>query len=194
MPPSDLLHEALTRATLQTIDPQQPPPLVQTRGRFGSPLPDSLSNLSLDPTGPAQVLADDDMIPVQTPAPSAPTSPAASATPSRNSSRSTSPSRFSALPPALTSGKLERPRSGAGKPRRDKTLEKSNSKTNSLKEANMKDPLNKLPHELSARVFSELGVDDLLVCGRVSKRWKSSSILSTSASQMPRPRLASLCA
>lgn len=158
--PSDLLHEALTRHAALVNPP---------RGRgFGSPpLTSAFSQLALD-SDPSSAIAaamtqtDDDLIPVQTPAGSRTSSPA----PSHASSRSTSPTRVSAS--------LSRPRSGAGKPRRDKTKEVEKEKANKAS----RDPLNRLPNELSAKCFGYLELDDLLVCGSVCKRWKNSQTIS----------------
>lgn len=134
---SDLLHSALNRAAFQAVSPTVP-----ERGRF--------SALSLED--------DSDLIPVETPI----NSPPASVASSRNSSRSSSPTR--------------RSRSGAGKPRRDKTAEKAKEQAN----RESRDPLVRLENVVSERIFRELGVDDLLACGAVCKRWRGSHTISTS--------------
>jgi hypothetical protein len=157
---SDLLQEALTRHAY-SVTTESDPSLSPRRGRFSPP---SLASLSLaDPDD------DNDLIPVQTPFASRQSSPA----PSHPPSRSASPTRSSPSS-ANSSSSLSRPRSGAGKPRRDKTLERGKEKAN--KES--RDPLIRLPNELNALWLAELTRDDLLICGGVCKRWKSSQTIS----------------
>ena len=116
--------------------------------------PPSLSHLTLSD--------DEDRIDVRTPLPSAPGTPTLSRGSTPSSSRSTSPSR---------KGK------GAGKPRRDKTKEREKAEANK----SSMDPLAKFPGEINGRIFGELGVDDLLSCGRVCKKWRKSQTMSASS-------------
>ncbi|KAK4047859.1 hypothetical protein OIO90_006020 [Microbotryomycetes sp. JL221] len=78
---------------------------------------------------------DDDEVEVRTPAPSLPASGASTPAGSRSSSRASSPSR--------------KGRSGAGKPRRDKTKEREKAEAN----RNPLDPMNRFPGEVNGRIF-----------------------------------------
>lgn len=106
---------------------------------------------------------DDDEIPVRTPLPSSPNSGASTPSGSATSSRSSSPSR-------------RKGGGGAGKPRRDKTKEREKAELNKR----TMDPLIKFPGEVSGRIYGELGVDDLLRCGLVCKKWRASQTISQS--------------
>lgn len=106
-------------------------------------------------------LSDDDEIEVRTPLPSSPASAASTPSGSRSSSRSSSPSR--------------KGKGGAGKPRRDKTKEREKAEANKR----TMDPLVKFPGTISGRIFGELGVDDLLLCGLVCKKWRASQTISS---------------
>jgi hypothetical protein len=118
------------------------------------------SNLNSPPPLHALSLDDDDeLVEVRTPLPSAPGSGASSPAGSRSSSRSSSPNRK---------------KGGAGKPRRDKTKEREKAEANKRS----MDPLVKFPGEISGRIFGELGVDDLLTCGLVCKKWRASQTIS----------------
>ena len=114
----------------------------------GSTEPPNVKDLSL---------SDDDEIEVRTPVPSTP-SGSGQSTPS--SSRSSSPSR--------------KGKGGAGKPRRDKTKEREKAEQNKR----TMDPLVKFPGRVNGRIFGDLGVDDLLTCGLVCKKWRASQTIS----------------
>ncbi|KAK4690641.1 hypothetical protein P7C70_g9528, partial [Phenoliferia sp. Uapishka_3] len=152
MPPADsLLHSALTRAALLAQPPQE-----------------GFQSLSLSDS-------DDDLISVRTPlASSTPTTSLSPAT-----SRSSSPTRSNSTNPSPTKGGgialgLTKTRSGAGKPRRDKTKEREKAD----QAGKTMDPLIKFPGEVSGRIFGELGVDDLLSVGLVCKKWRRSATIS----------------
>ncbi|GAA5870087.1 hypothetical protein JCM1840_003577 [Sporobolomyces johnsonii] len=136
-PPTDLLHDALHRATSRSRTGEGAPPLS----------PERLQALHLD--------EDDQLVEVRTPLPSAPSS--AASTPSV--SRSSSPSR--------------KGKGGAGKPRRDKAKERAKAEANK----NPFDPLIRFPGQVNGRIFGELGVNDLLACGLVCKRWRRSQTM-----------------
>lgn len=151
MAPTDLLHSALNRHAANQSSP--------TKSNGGSLSPSHLfSNLSID-----EDEADNEIIDVRTPLPSQPSTPSIS--------RSTTPSQSRSSSPTRRSGS----KGGAGKPRRDKTKEKEKELANS----NTMDPLTKFPGEINGRIFSYFELDDLLICGLVSKKWKKSMTIST---------------
>lgn len=145
MAPDNLLHEALTRAQLQS----------QSQSL-------NLASLSLSDS-------DDDVIAVRTPQSQ---TPALSRSTTPGTSRNPSPTRGSSPGKSL----LTKPRSGAGKPRRDKTKEREKA----AQADRTMDPLVKFPGEVSGRIFGELGVDDMLQCGLVCKKWRKSATISQS--------------
>lgn len=151
----DLLQQALNRAALQSQSSgDEAATTTATSGAGGGVPAGLLHNLSL---------SDDDTeyIEVRTPGASTPVSTASTPSGSRAGSRSSSPS----------GGKR---RGGAGKPRRDKSKELAKAEQNK----NPLDPINRFPGEVNGRIFGELGVDELLACGLVSKRWRRSQTLS----------------
>ena len=184
MSPPDLLQSALKRAALQAAESENPSP----RARASPPTLDSLS-LSSSSTGQAStstgqppgshsqkesfpIESEDDLIAVLTPS----ATPFGTPTASRNTSRSSSPTRRS------SSNKLGG--GGAGKPRRDKSKELAKSQANKLGAdgTGSRDPLVKFEREVTGRIFGGLGSEDLLACGGVCKKWRGSQTLSQSFS------------
>jgi len=127
---STLLHEALERASLKAATTPTSP---RTPSRPFSPLSDAGSE------------SEDEIVEVRTPLTSRPAS--------RAGSRSTSPTR----------------RSAVSQRRKEKDLEKLSSL----------DPLRRLPNEISSRIFVLLSSDihDLVACQRVCKKWAKSQTL-----------------
>ncbi|KAI5478299.1 F-box domain, cyclin-like domain containing protein [Pseudohyphozyma bogoriensis] len=148
---SDLLHDALLRAHEESHSPTQ-----KTTSQLQS------LHLSSD--------SEDELIEVRTPI----ATPALSVASTPSASRSASPTRAPGSPGG--GGRNGRSRSGAGKPRRDKTKELAKAAAN----AATMDPLAKFPGEVNVRIFGLLGVDDLLTCGLVSKKWRRSQTINWS--------------
>ncbi|KAM0756353.1 hypothetical protein T439DRAFT_321056 [Meredithblackwellia eburnea MCA 4105] len=152
---SDLLHDALTRHAQQSS--------ITSNSITTTP---NIAQLSL---------SDDDdeaLIQVRTPLnPSTPATTSRASTP--GTSRSSSPTRSQQNAANAAKNLTAKPRSGAGKPRRDKTKEREKALANQ----NSMDPLSKFPGEISGRIFGELDHRDLLRCGLVSKRWRRSATI-----------------